>query len=88
LPKIGIRCYSTILASNISPIYKLINENGSFDILFVKSKKVKLGEAVIFNFSVDCENIDLLKELKYFFKDLACGGKIEIKKNSYPPYSP
>ena len=49
LPKIGIRCYSTRLASNISPIYKLINENGSFDILFVKSKKVKLGEAVIFN---------------------------------------
>lgn len=87
--KFGIRYYSTELmgpplrpaATKISLISKLINENGSFDILFVKSNKVKLGEAIIFSFSVNCENVDLLNELKDFFKDC---GKIEIRKNSYP----
>ncbi len=80
---LGIRYYSTELmrpsATKISLISKLINENGSFDILFVKSKKVKLGEAIIFSFSVNCENVYLLNELKDFFKDC---GKIEIRKNS------
>jgi len=109
--KIGLRYYSSKgpeLTSNISLISELINKNGSFDILFVKSKKVKLGEAVIFNFIVEaqacaqrmhprrdsmqalpkgpkgaaCEgnfDLDLLNELKDFFKDC---GKIEIRKNT------
>ena len=83
--KFGIRYYSTELmgpsATKISldaQLPKLINENGSFDILFVKSKKVKLGEEIIFSFSVNCENVDSLNELKDFFKDC---GKIEIRKN-------
>jgi hypothetical protein len=109
--KIGLRYYSSKgpeLTSNISLISELINKNGSFDILFVKSNKVKLGEAVIFNFIVEaqacaqrmhprrdsmqalpkgpkgaaCEgnfDLDLLNELKDFFKDC---GKIEIRKNT------
>jgi ATP-dependent 26S proteasome regulatory subunit len=77
--KIGIRYYSTELTPKISLMSELINKHGSFDILFVKSKKVKLGEAVIFNFIVDCANVDLLNELKDFFKDC---GKIEIRQNS------
>jgi len=94
--KIGLRYYSSKgpeLTSNISLISELINKNGSLDILFVKSKKVKLGEAVIFNFIVEaqtlnprqagvCEgnfDIGLLNELKDFFKDC---GKIEIRKNT------
>ena len=75
---IGIRCFSTNLSLNTSSISKLINENGGFDILFVKSNKVKLGEIVVFSFSVNCENVGLLDELKYFFKDC---GKIEIRKS-------
>ena len=86
--KIGLRYYSSNrpeLTSNISLILELINKNGSFDILFVKSKKVKLGEAVIFNFIVEAQtresnfDIGLLNELKDFFKDC---GKIEIRKNT------
>ena len=109
--KIGLRYYSSNrpeLTSNIFLILELINKNVSFDILFVKSKKVKLGEAVIFNFIVEaqacaprmhprrdsmqalpkgpkgaaCEgnfDLDLLNELKDFFKDC---GKIEIRKNT------
>lgn len=81
--KIGLRYYSSNrpgLTSNVS-LLELINKNASFDILFVKSKKVKLGEAVIFNFIVEVGNfdIDLLNELKGFFKDC---GKIEMRKNT------
>jgi hypothetical protein len=88
--KLGLRYYSSKgseLTPNISLISELINKNGSFDILFVRSKKVKLGEAVIFNFIVEvliregnCNfEIKLLNELKDFFKDC---GKIEIRKNT------
>jgi len=86
--KIGLRYYSSKgseLTPNISLISELINKNGSFDILFVRSKKVKLGEAVIFNFIVEVLiregnfEIKLLNELKDFFKDC---GKIEIRKNT------
>nr|YP_008964982.1 LAGLIDADG endonuclease [Annulohypoxylon stygium]AHB33541.1 LAGLIDADG endonuclease [Annulohypoxylon stygium] len=86
--KIGLRYYSSNrpeLTSNIFLILELINKNVSFDILFVKSKKVKLGEAVIFNFIVEAQtregnfDVGLLNELKDFFKDC---GKIEIRKNT------
>jgi len=86
--KLGLRYYSSKgseLTPNISLISELINKNGSFDILFVRSKKVKLGEAVIFNFIVEVLiregnfEIKLLNELKDFFKDC---GKIEIRKNT------
>ena len=86
--KIGLRYYSSNrpeLTSNIFLILELINKNVSSDILFVKSKKVKLGEAVIFNFIVEAQtregnfDVGLLNELKDFFKDC---GKIEIRKNT------
>lgn len=93
--KTGLRYYSlctkgSVLSSNMMPeVLDFINKNVSFEILFVKSKKTKLGEAVIFNFIVQVQTlsptaesnlyIELLNELKYFFKDC---GKIEIRKNT------
>ena len=87
--KIGLRYYSSKgpeLTSNISLISELINKNGSFDILFVKSKKVKLGEAVIFNFIVEAQACaqrmhprrDSMQALPKGPKGAACEGNFDL----------